>query len=161
MVYFTRCRLWRIFRVGKRRETCSFTASITEICREIYQRRKGIILITKVVEKLKTGSIQNVVPFGEGNLPEPPYIVVKPETDPVGRGRSYRIIAHFLPGQQTYMEDYIYNELSDLLTDYSDNSRHGNRNTLYMEQDITDYQVSNDDGTVSMERVFLMPSRLF
>lgn len=118
-------------------------------------------MITKIVEQLKMGTIKNVVPFGMDNLPEPPYVVVKPERDPADRGRAYRIFVHYLPGQQTFLEDYLFDELSTLLTDFSATSRHGNKNRLYMEQEYNDIMVSNDDGTISMERTFLMPSRLF
>jgi len=119
-------------------------------------------MITKIVERLKQGAIQNVAAYGQKkNLLEPPYVIVKPETDPVGRGRAFRIIVHMIPGQNVFLEDYVYNDLSILLSDFSTNSRHGNRNMLLSEQEITDIIISNDDGTISMERVFLMPSLLF
>jgi len=43
-------------------------------------------MITKIVAQLKTGSVKNVVPFGMGSLPAPPYTVVKGERDPTGQG---------------------------------------------------------------------------
>ena len=118
-------------------------------------------MITKIVERLKTGTIKKVVPFGVEHLPAPPYIVVKPERDSVGRGRLYRIIVHYLPGQNTFLEDYVINDLSDLLDNFSAESRHGNYNTLLTENDYTDIVISNDDGTISMERTFLLPTRIF
>lgn len=118
-------------------------------------------MITKIVAKLKTGRIEAVVPFGTSPLPDPPYVVVKPERDPVGRGRIFRIIAHFLPGQIIDLEDYIFSDVSVLLDDFQALSRHNNRNILLTENDYTDIINNNDDGTISMERIFLMPSRIF
>ncbi len=118
-------------------------------------------MTTKIVAQLKTGSIERVVQFGVEQLPEPPYVVVKPEKDPFNRGRRYRIIAHFKPGQNIWLEDYIFNELTDLLDNFSTESRHGNYNTLLTENDYNDIVINNDDKTISMERIFLLPTRIF
>jgi hypothetical protein len=118
-------------------------------------------MITKIVAQLKTGKITNVVPYGVEKLPAPPYVVVKTETDFLNRGRLYRIIVHMQPGQHTFLEDYVMNDLSDLLDNFSAESRHGNYNTLLTENEYIDTLVSNDDGTISMERSFLLPSRIF
>lgn len=117
-------------------------------------------MITKIVEKLKTGSIKNVVPYGVDQLPKPPYIVVKPTKDFLNRGRSYFIFVHMLPGQNIMLEDYLFNDLSILLDGFTAISRHGNLNNLLTENDYDDI-VRNDDGTISMGRVFLMPSIIF
>lgn len=113
-----------------------------------------------VIEKLKEGSIKNVVLYGSAR-PAPPYVVVRPERDPLDRGRVYRVIAHYNPGQQAWLEDYILGEVITLLDDLAGESRHGNDNLLFTEADYTDIIVDNDDGTISMERRFLMPSRVF
>lgn len=118
-------------------------------------------MITKIVAQLKTGKIKNVVPFGSGNLPAPPYAVVKMENDGLGRGRMVRIIGHMLPGQQTFLEDYMFNDVSVLLDGLKMISRHGNRNILETENEYTDIVANNDDGTISMERRFILPSRIF
>lgn len=118
-------------------------------------------MITKIVEQLKTGSIKAVVPYGTKDLPDPPYVVVKPVKDPLNRGRLYRIIPHFLPGQNIFLEDYLFNELSDLLEGFATESRHGNYNSLLTENDYTDIVDSNNDKTINMERMFLVPSRIF
>lgn len=118
-------------------------------------------MLSKIVARLKTGSIKNVVPFGS-IAQNPSYIVVKPERAENGIGRRFRIIVHMKPDQQEFLEDYIFNELSTLLTDYQVESRHGNLNQLIMEDDnYTDITISNSDGTISMERCFIMPSKLF
>jgi hypothetical protein len=118
-------------------------------------------MITRIVEKLKTGIIKNVVPYGTIKLPAPPYIVVRPEADGMNRGRIFRIFVHFLPGQIEDLENYIQNDLSKLLGDFEALSRHGNRNKLFTTQDYSDIIANNDDGTISMERRFLMPSMFF
>ena len=44
-------------------------------------------MITKIVAKLKEGTIKNVVPYGKAKpMPAAPYIVVKEESDPLDRG---------------------------------------------------------------------------
>ena len=118
-------------------------------------------MITKIIEQLKTGRVKNVVPYGTHPLPAPPYVVVRTEADGLGRGRIFRIFAHFIPGQIIFLEDYIQNDLTLLLRDFEVVSRHGNRNRLFTEQDYSDIIANNDDGTISMERRFLMPSKFF
>jgi hypothetical protein len=113
-------------------------------------------MITAVVAKLKTGSVTNVVPLGVSQLPSPPYVVVKPEQTTAGR--RFRIIGHFLPGQQTFLEDYIRNEVPALLDGAVLTSRHGNENRLELLEEYGDLTVGNDDKTISMERCFLLPS---
>ena len=118
-------------------------------------------MITKIVAQLKTGSVANVVPFGMGSLPAPPYTVVKGERDPTGAGTLYRIIAHYSPGQITFLEDYIKNEVPTLLDKFGTLTRHGN----YQRAELTDEWggliTDNDDSTISMEKVFLVPGKVF
>ena len=118
-------------------------------------------MLTKIIDRLKQGTVNRVVAYGVEQLPEPPYIVVRPERNPIGNGRNYRIIVHFLPGQQTFLEDYARNNVFDLLDNYKTNSRHGNYNQVLTEDDWSDIITNNDDGTISMERVFLVPSLIF
>lgn len=117
-------------------------------------------MFTKIVARLKTGSIPNVVPFGTSTLPAPPYVVVKPERDTLGRGRAFRVIPHVGPDHQVFLEQYLFEELSTLLDGYKADSRLGNYNQVLSEDDWTDLIGNNDDGTISMERVFLTPSRI-
>ncbi len=117
-------------------------------------------MFTVIVARLKTGSIPDVVAFGTSTLPAPPYVVVKPERDALGRGRVFRIIAHAEPDQQVFLQDYVFEELSTLLDGYTAETRLGNRNQVLSEQEWTDIIGNNDDGTISMERVFLVPSQI-
>lgn len=115
-------------------------------------------MITKIIEKLKTGAVKNVVPFGVTQLPKPPYIVVKPESRKLNR--AFRIIVHFPAECITDLEDYTIGTVDDLLSNFAATDRHGNDNALYTEGDYGDIITGNDDGTIAMERVYLMPQNL-
>jgi hypothetical protein len=118
-------------------------------------------VIDKIVAQLKTGDIKNVIPYGTATGNNKPYIVVRPERDAVGRGTVYRIIVHMDPGQQIFLEDYLKDDVSDLLDGFGSETRHGNYNKLETLDEYNDIIVNNDDGTISMERSFLLPSKLF
>ena len=117
-------------------------------------------MITKIVEKLKTGTVKNVIPFG-WSLPAAPYVVVKMERDSLGRGIAYRIIAHFKPGQNIFLEDYVMNELMTLLDGYAAITRHGTYQELESTGEWGALVTDNDDSTISMERVFLVPGMIY
>lgn len=114
-------------------------------------------MLPKIVARLKTGTIKNVVPFGS-KLLSAPYVVVKPEIG-IG-GRIFRIICHRIPGEQMQIEDYIFDELSDLLTNFKSKDRYENTFKILATEDWSDITTENDDGTISMERLFFVPQRL-
>jgi hypothetical protein len=114
-------------------------------------------MLTKIVAKLKTGSVKNVIPFGD-SPPAAPYTVVKPETS-MG-GRRFRVIAHRAKGQQIQLEDYI-REVIVLLEDFQATSRGGAVNRLGRVESITDIGAVSDDSTISMEAAFVMPTHTF
>jgi len=118
------------------------------------------VTVQSVVERLQTGDVTNVVQYGTERLPRPPYVVVRPERDPF-RGRALRIIAHYLPDQQRFLEDYVFNKLPDLLSGYEGDTDEGVHFKVEATDEYTDIIAGNDDGTISMERVFLLPGRLF
>jgi len=120
-------------------------------------------MLTKIVAKLKTGSIKSVVPFGT-KLPAPPYVVVKPEVV-LGTGRRFRVIAHVAQsatgsGAQTTLEDYI-REAIGLMEEFQATSRTGKVNRLGRVDSITDIGAVSDDSTISMEAAFIMPTHTF
>ena len=115
-------------------------------------------MTTRIVERLKTGSVKNVVQFGIATMPAAPYVVVKPEAS--GNGRNFLVIAHFKAGQNILLENYIFNEVSTLLKNFVTTDRHGNNVRIKDAEKYTDIVVENDDSTISMERVFYVPSRL-
>lgn len=118
-------------------------------------------MIAAIIDRLKTGRITNVVPYGSAPMPEPPYVVVKVE-DQFNGYVGYRIITHMMPGQQLFLDDYVREDLSDLLSFYECDDRHGAHHRLDggFEEGNETY-TNNDDGTISKERVFLEPSIKF
>lgn len=112
----------------------------------------------KVVEKIKTSSVKNVVPFGASKMLSAPYDVVKPERVP-GGGRRFRIIAHRKADEQILLEAHI-RELIALLNGFTATTARGTHNSLKYE-DYSDIAPVSIDGTISMEASFLMPTRTF
>lgn len=119
-------------------------------------------MLTDVVAQLKTGTIKDVVPFGDDGTPSGQmYLVVKQERDSLGRGWLYRVIGHAQPGQQKFLHQYMVSDVSTLLKNNVILCTAGNRMKLEDTGEITGFITGNDDGTISMERVFLEPSILF
>ena len=117
---------------------------------------------SEIVKKLNTSEPRvKAVRFGDGHLPKPPYCVVKQERDTGGRGTAFRIIAHYKPGQQIYLQDYIRDTVGTALNGFTATNRHGNINKLYQDSEAIPVEISvvNDDGTISMERLYWMPDR--
>lgn len=114
---------------------------------------------SKIVVELNTKfPAVKAVRFGDKPLPAPPYCVVKQESDGAGRGTAFRIIAHFKPGQQIFLQDYIRGTVITTLRGYQATNRHGNINKLnYDGQPPVDITTSNDDESISMEALFWMP----
>lgn len=121
-------------------------------------------MITKIEEQIKTGNIKNVARDGQNYNMNSPYVVIKETIDGLGRGIIFEIFCHFAPGQDLFLDDYMNNELIDLLDGFGDDDRFGNYNKIELlrdEQDINNLVTNNDDGTISGKRRFLMPSRFF
>ncbi len=110
-----------------------------------------------IVKRIKTGKIKAVVPFGSTPTSSP-YVVVKTEA---GNGvRNIRVIAHYDQGYRKDLELYIFNDLSNLLRNWKGTDSYGNTFIVKDAGEYTDVIVTNDDSTISMERVFYVPSRL-
>jgi hypothetical protein len=116
---------------------------------------------TKVVAKLKTGSIKNVVPFGSP-LPVPPYVVVKEENAGNHMVR-FRIIPHMAQGGTIQLRAYVFTELPTLLADFESTDVNGNHFKLEepWPREWQDVIPASDDSTISMERSFYAPLFLF
>lgn len=121
-------------------------------------------MIAEIIAQLKTGDLTNVIPFGQKVPTETPYVVVKPEAHPSGRG--IRVIVHYAVGTtltkingviKTPQDDYIYTELPTLLSDFEFINNHGETMSVVDTGEITDVGVVNDDNTISMERLFYIP----
>ena len=69
---------------------------------------------TAIIQRLKTGSIKNVLLFGDSmNKLSAPYVVIKPIAG--GDRKLYQIIVHILFGMQDILENYVLRELEQLL----------------------------------------------
>jgi len=120
-------------------------------------------MLTKIVARLKTGSIKNVVPFGSPR-PCAPYVVVKEEKAD-GNMTRFRIIPHMTQSAANVLalDAYTKSELSTLLTDFESDDRFGNHFRLEEpeEKEWTGVGAVSDDNTISMERSFYAPLLLF
>jgi hypothetical protein len=119
-------------------------------------------MIAAIITRLKTGKIKSVIPFGTIDTPAPPYIVVKQEVAMSGNGHNIRVTVHMKPDQQQALDDFVRDDLSTLLSEWAGTSHNGAYNQL--DKGIDEFPVliiGNDDGTIAMERVFLLPSVLF
>jgi hypothetical protein len=110
-----------------------------------------------IVKRLRTGKIKNVVEFGTPPTSSP-YIVVKFERVP--GGRNVRVIVHYEQGYGKDLERYIFKDLSLLLRNWKGMDSCGNTFKVKETDEYTDVVVTNDDTTISMERVFYVPLRL-
>ena len=111
-------------------------------------------MLDEIIARLQDGSISNVVGLGDGNgLPSPPYVCVVTEIYPVGRG--IRVIVHDIQGNRKTIELYIFNELPDLLSNFSFTDEYGNYVTVKDAQEWTDIIPGNDDSTL-----FAQPGQL-
>lgn len=82
---------------------------------------------------------------------EAPYLVIKPEKDPLDRGTVFRIILHDKPGQVYRIEQTMQSIIAILDTDEK----------LSYESGDFDPNIftNNSDGTISREHTFLMFSK--
>jgi hypothetical protein len=108
---------------------------------------------TLVLNKIKEGSIKNVVFFGDSDaMPAAPYVVVKQEA---GENRIvYRFIAHAFMGEQDMLDAYVRYELTALLKDVKTD-----KGTIkfYSTGEWFGVQARSDDNTISMERTYFVP----
>jgi len=113
-------------------------------------------LTNAIIEILKTGSIPNVVLFSDEDvIPEPPYIVVKPENGVINKTRQFRIIIHHKKGFFDELENYTLVELDSLLTETIEDED-GSRYKLYADT-YTDVMQEPEDNTYFMERIYYTP----
>jgi hypothetical protein len=115
-------------------------------------------LVNAIIDKLKTGSIQEVILFSDQDVfPEPPYVIIKPEYGVIQNTRQFRIIVHHQKGQFDTLENYVLVELDHLLlNDIEDNE--GNKYKLYV-NGFTDITPEQMDNTYFMERFYYTPLR--
>jgi len=109
-----------------------------------------------IIKALEKGSIPTVVLYSDtATMPEPPYVVVKPEAGSLASTRQFRIIVHHVKGQFDKLEYYALNEIDELLPGFVRDDD-GNRYRFYR-SGYTDVTAEPYDGGYFMERVFLFP----
>lgn len=116
-------------------------------------------MIDKVVELLQQECPQLCwARDGDERLPNAPYGVVRGEKAPTGRG--VRVTLHRNKGEQNQLEDDLRSVIT-ILSNRELVSRNGNHNQLGGLIDYSDVAPVSDDGTISMEAYFVMPTKSF
>ena len=109
---------------------------------------------TEIVNRLKTGSVKNVLLFGDGiDRPKEPYVVVKPVAG--GDRKLYQIIVHMALGMQDALEAYILRELPALLKEPLEAG--GKKITARNTGVWLGPYVDEGDNTLAMSRDFYIP----
>jgi len=97
----------------------------------------------------------SVVKFGVSTLPQAPYVVVRQELG------SFRVTTHFLPGQESALELYVRKDLSNALEDQTLNDSGSYFRVTVEPENVPDpIANTNDDGTISQERLFSVADRI-
>lgn len=113
-------------------------------------------MINAIIELLKTTGIANNIEYGDNDLPDPPYRVVKASKHPLC-GTRISIFTHDTPGRQEYVRQDM-RDLRTLLNRVNITTANGSINRLLVEESYNDIVTGNDDGTVFMERQFQAPT---
>lgn len=119
-------------------------------------------MLDLIVAQLKTGPWKRVVPFGS-KVPEAPYLVVREEPNTAttnGRTR-YRITGHHKPEYYMDLRSYMRSTIYDLLNE-KELTGSDNRRIVVSEErgSLTECTAQSDDGSISIERAFLVPDIL-
>ena len=116
-------------------------------------------MLASYIAYLKTGTIKNVVPYGVEVLPTVPYIVVKPEVDALGRGERFRTIIHYAPNAVILLRAFTRITFFNLVNGVILTTSTGKKNKLKV-LSFDPAIVTNDDKSISMERLVLAPGIL-
>jgi hypothetical protein len=109
---------------------------------------------TEIINRLKTGSIKNIMLFGDSmNRPAAPYVVVKPIAG--GDRKLYQIIAHMALGMQDDLGAYILRELPALLKEPLE--AEGRKITARNTGAWFGPYVDDGDNNLAMSRDFYIP----
>jgi hypothetical protein len=125
-------------------------------------------MIQKIIERIESystsvGQPVTAVEFGGDSLPEAPYVVVKQGADAGGAGSSFLIITHFLPGQQSKLRSFVRTVIGQALDGFKATSSSGVYNELKSDFNALPGPIvaTNDDSTISLERLYYMGDRLY
>lgn len=118
-------------------------------------------MIKAIVTQLKTGTIKTVIRRGSITVnPSAPYVVVwGPELIPqpghYNQGQNqYFIACHFNRGYGDDLDDYITNEVVDLLNKQILTTRDFRKVQLHVSGGPSNMIEGHDDKTISKERIF-------
>jgi len=115
------------------------------------------ILKESSLSNKKENKLSNIILFSDvDKFPEPPYVVIKPETGTIENTRQYRIIAHHKKGFFDELNDYVLVELDSLLLNKNITDDEGNRYKLNP-LGFTDIMPEPADNTYFMERLYYTP----
>lgn len=118
-------------------------------------------MINAIITQLKTGTYKNVYTTNDGqtNL-LPPYVMIWESTNAAqipGQALGGIFVSlHVLPGQKDLINNYLKNETLTLLHQIQLTDSFGNKFRLEASMDLSTL-VSNDDGTISKDRLFTLP----
>lgn len=121
-------------------------------------------MLTAIINKLKTGTIKTVVSRGDGvkNL-TPPYVVVWEDAQ-VSAGNAqanggFFVSCHNVIGTEDDIRNYLSNEVIGLLHKINLTTNDTPPVTFRLEDtmEMSALVQSNDDGTISRDRLFLLP----
>ena len=109
---------------------------------------------TEMVNRLKTGSVKNVLLFGDSfKRPPPPYVVIKPMAS--GDRKLLQIIVHTVLGAHETLEKYVLRELPELLKEPLKSG--GKTITASSTGGWYGPYVDEGDNTLAMSRDFSVP----
>lgn len=116
-------------------------------------------MIEKIVSYLNENyDSYKFVRYGDADLPACDYGVIRTEKLPTGRG--IRVILHKNKGYANDLESNL-RDVVVLLENKMFTDDNGKSNKLGRMIDYTDVTPLSDDGTISMEALFLMPTTTF
>jgi len=118
---------------------------------------------TAIINRLKEGSVKNVILFGESKTITPPYVILKPETpeDENNDKQNFRISIHRNLGENAKCEAYIFTELPALFNNRTWLEMDGGCKFRLMNSgDWYGPLLSDEGNTVFYERIFFAPRRI-
>lgn len=115
-------------------------------------------MITAIITQLKTGTYTNVYARADGVVnPAIPYIMVW-EDSKIGPNGGIFISLHTVPAMTDSLDLYMKNELITLLHKVILTDTYGNNFRLIDTGELSKVIDNNDDGSISRDRLFLLPT---
>jgi hypothetical protein len=120
-------------------------------------------MLLAIINQLKTGTITKVIAKGGASVnPPAPYVVVWEDTGTEQlKDRNiggYFVSVHYPKGYILTLDEYIKNEVLTLLHEVLLTDSVGNKNRLLSTGQISPVIDTNDDGTISRDRLFTIGS---